>query len=99
MDKSAIIKALRDGAQSASNGVANAVVGDPVDILASGLRYVGVPVGERPLLGTEWLKSQGITPQVEEGLPSAIGLGLGQALGSAVYTPKMLSDTVRRAIK
>jgi len=36
---------------------------------------------------------------VEEGLPSAIGMGLGQALGNAAYTPKMLSDTVRRAIK
>ena len=99
MDKSGIIKALRDGAQSASNGVANAVVGEPVDILAAGLRYAGVPVGDRPMLGTEWLKGQGITPQVEEGLPSAIGLGLGQALGSAAYTPRALADAVRRAVK
>jgi hypothetical protein len=99
MDKQAIIKALRDGVQSTSNGVANAVVGEPVDILAAGLRYAGVPVGERPMLGTEWLKGQGITPQVDEGLPNAIGTGLGQAAGNAMFMPGKLSEVVRRAIK
>lgn len=99
MDKSAIIKALRDGAQSTSNGIANAVVGEPVDILASGLRYAGVPVGERPVFGTEWLKGQGITPQVDEGLPNAIGTGLGQAAGTMMIMPNKLSEVVRRAIK
>jgi hypothetical protein len=99
MDKQAIIKALRDGVQATSNGVANAVVGEPVDILASGLRYAGVPVGDKPMLGTQFLKSYGITPQVEEGLPNAIGTGLGMAAGNAMFTPKMLSDAVKRAIK
>jgi hypothetical protein len=97
--KSAIIQALRDGAQSASNGVAKSLMGDPVDGAAWLLRKAGVPVGDMPVGGTDWLTRQGITPQVEEGLPSAIGMGLGQALGNAAYTPKMLSDTVRRAIK
>ena len=99
MDKSGIIKALRDGAQSASNGVANAVVGEPVDGAAWLLRKAGLPIGDMPVGGTDWLKGQGITPQVEEGLPSAIGLGLGQALGSAAYTPRALADAVRRAVK
>lgn len=99
MDKSAIIKALRDGAQSTSNGIANAVVGEPVDILAAGLRYAGVPVGERPMLGTEWLKGQGITPQVDEGLPNAIGTGLGQAAGTMMLMPSKLGEVVKRAIK
>jgi hypothetical protein len=99
MDKKAIIKALRDGVQATSNGVANAVVGEPVDILASGLRYAGVPVGDKPMLGTEFLKSYGVTPQVDEGLPNAIGSGLGMAAGNAMFTPRMLSDAVKRAIK
>jgi hypothetical protein len=99
MDKQAIIKALRDGVQSTSNGVANGVVGDPVDILAAGLRYAGVPVGDKPVFGTEWLKSKGITPQVDEGLPNAIGTGLGQAAGTMMLMPARMSEVVKRAIK
>lgn len=99
MDKSAVIKALRDGVQATSNGIANSVVGDPVDILASGLRYAGVPVGNQPMGGTEWLKSKGITPQVDENLPSAIGTGLGQAAGNAMYMPSHLKGLIQNAIK
>lgn len=100
MDKSAIIKALREGAQSASNGVANAVVGEPVDILASGLRYAGLPVGNSPVGGTDWLMQKGITtPMDESSMPQMIGKGLGMAAGNAMYTPKMLTEAVKRAIK
>lgn len=100
MDKSTIIKALRDGAQAASNGVANSVVGEPVDILASGLRYAGVPVGNSPVGGTDWLMQQGITtPTDESSMPQMIGKGLGMAAGNAVYTPKLLSEAIKRAIK
>jgi hypothetical protein len=99
MDKSGIIKALRDGAQSASNGVANAVVGEPVDGAAWLLRKAGLPIGDMPVGGTDWLKGQGITPQVDEGLPNAIGTGLGQAAGNAMFMPGKLSEVVHRAIK
>jgi hypothetical protein len=99
MDKSSIIKALRDGVQATSNGVANSVVGDPVDILASGLRYVGGPVGDRPMGGTEWLKTGGFTPPVDEGLPSAIGSGLGQAVGTAAFMPSHLKGLIQNAMK
>ena len=99
MDKSSIIKALRDGAQATSNGIANAVVGEPVDILASGLRYAGVPVGNNPMGGTEWLKNAGFTPQVDEGLPSAIGSGLGQAVGTAAFMPSHLKGLIQNATK
>ena len=100
MDKQAIIKALRDGAQATSNGVANSIVGEPVDILASGLRYAGVPVGNRPAFGTEWLMEKGITtPTDETSVPQMIGKGLGMAAGNAMFTPKMLADAVKRAIK
>jgi hypothetical protein len=99
MDKQAIIKALRDGVQSTSNGVAKSVVGEPVDGAAWLLRKAGLPIGDQPVLGTDWLKSQGIMPDVDEGLPSAIGMGLGQALGGAAYMPRELAGAVRRAIK
>lgn len=99
MDKQALIKALRDGVQATSNGVANAAVGEPVDILASGLRYAGVPVGDKPMLGTEFLKSYGITPQVDEGLPNAIGTGLGQAAGTMMLMPGKMGEVVKRAMK
>lgn len=99
MDKQAIIKALRDGAQSASNGIANSVVGEPVDILASGLGYVGLPVGDRPMGGTEWLKDKGVVVPVEPGAAQVVGQGLGMAAGNAMFTPKMLADAVKRAVK
>lgn len=87
MDKSAIIRALRDGAQSASNGIANTVMGEPVDILASGLEYAGVPVGNAPVGGTQWLKDKGVVLPVEQGAPQIIGEGLGMAAGSVPFMP------------
>lgn len=99
MDKSAIIRALRDGAQSASNGIANSIAGEPVDILAAGLGYAGIPVGDRPVGGTQWLKDKGVVVPVEEGAPQIIGQGLGMAAGNAMFTPRMLADVVKRAIK
>lgn len=87
MDKSAIIKALRDGAQSASNGIANTVVGEPVDILAAGLEYAGVPVGNEPVGGTQWLKNKGIVAPVDPGAAQVIGQGLGMAAGSVPFMP------------
>lgn len=99
MDKSAIIKALRDGAQSASNGIANSTVGDGVDGIAYLLRSAGLPVGSAPVGGTDWLKGQGITPDVEDGLPKAIGSGLGQAAGAMMYMPNQLKNAIQQAIK
>jgi hypothetical protein len=100
MDKSAIIKALRDGAQSASNGVANTMVGDPVDILASGLRYAGVPVGDTPVGGTAWLAQQGLTAPVDEtSVPGMVGKGLGLAAGGMMFTPGKLKEVIQGYVK
>lgn len=99
MDKSAIIKALRDGAQSASNGIASSTIGDGVDGIAYLLRGAGVPVGNAPVGGTDWLKAQGITPNVDDGLPKAVGEGLGQAVGSMMYMPKQLKNVIQQVIK
>lgn len=100
MDKSAIIKALRDGTQAASNGIANSVVGQPVDLMASGLEYLGVPTGPAPVGGTQWLQNKGITRPIQDGgAPAFIGDVLGQTAGNFAYMPAQVSGMVAKAIK
>jgi hypothetical protein len=86
MDRTAIIKALRDTAQSASNAVATNVSG-PVDLLAAGLRKLGVPVPRNALGGSQWMADQGLTREVAMGAPRIIGETLGMA-GPAVLAGK-----------
>lgn len=76
MDKSAIIKALRNGAQAASNAVADQVA-FPVDAISSGLRGVGVAVPENPVMGSQWMRENGLTAQVEPGMANDIGYAAG----------------------
>lgn len=99
MDKDTIIKALRDGAQSTSNGIAHSAVGDNVDGLAWLLRKAGVPVGDMPMGGTDWLRAKGLTAPVEDGLPQAIGEGLGKSAGNMVLMPSQLKGIVQQAVK
>lgn len=100
MDKSAIIKALRDGAQATSNGIASSVLGQPIDLIASGLEYVGVPVGNAPVGGTQWLQNQGITRPIQDGgAPAFVGDILGQTAGNLAYAPAQVSGMVAKAIK
>jgi len=77
-----IIDALRNTAQSASNMVAeNASV--PVDTIAWALRKAGVPVGDKPVMGSDWMRDKGLTRPVEEGVTKMIGdtIGLVGPLG------------------
>jgi predicted GNAT family acetyltransferase len=77
-----IIDALRNTAQSASNMVAeNASV--PVDAIAWALRKAGVPVGDKPVMGSDWMRDKGLTRPVEEGVTKMIGdtIGLVGPLG------------------
>lgn len=100
MDKSAIIKALRDGTQAASNGIANSVVGVPVDLLASGLNAVGVPTGAAPMGGTQWLQNQGLTRPIQDGgAPAFIGDMVGQTAGNLAFMPSQVGGMVAKAIK
>lgn len=78
MDRKAIIKALRDTAQSASNAVASNVSG-PVDLLAAGLRGVGLPIPQNPVGGSQWMAEKGLTRDVEMGAPRIVGETLGMA--------------------
>lgn len=76
MDKDAIIKALRDTAQSASNTAASTVSG-PVDLVAGGLRKAGVPIPNDPIAGAQWMDDVGLTRKVDKGYPKAIGEAIG----------------------
>jgi len=76
MDKKALIKALRDTAQSASNTIARGVSA-PVDLIAAGLRKMGVPVPENALGGSRWMEDVGLTIPVQEGIPKTVGETFG----------------------
>jgi hypothetical protein len=76
MDKKALIKALRDTAQSASNTIASGVSA-PVDLIAAGLRKMGVPVPENALGGSRWMEDVGLTIPVQEGIPKTVGETFG----------------------
>lgn len=78
MDKTAIIKALRDTAQSASNTVAeNASI--PVDAIAWALRKAGAKI-DTPVGGSEWMAQKGLTAPVDQGLPKMAGEFLGNVV-------------------
>jgi hypothetical protein len=93
MDKrkrDAIVKALRDTAQSASNAIAANVSG-PIDLISMGLRTAGVPIPANAVGGSQWMADKGLTREVEMGAPRIIGETLGMA-GPAVavgYSPKI----------
>lgn len=78
MDKNAIIKALRDYAQATSNEVANTVAA-PIDIINAGLGYVGLGSNE-PVGGSAWMRKQGLTAPVPEGMAQTLGETTGLVL-------------------
>lgn len=82
MDKKALIKALRDTVQSASNTVASGVSA-PVDLIAAGLRKVGVPIPQAPVGGSQWMENMGLTVPVEDGIPKLAGETLGMIVPMA----------------
>jgi hypothetical protein len=73
--KSAIIDALRNGAQSASNNIAEGVSA-PVDGVAWAMRQAGIPV-EQPMFGSEFMREYGLTAPVEPGVSRAVGETIG----------------------
>jgi len=82
MDKKALIKALRDTVQSASNTVASGVSA-PVDLIAAGLRKVGMPIPQAPVGGSQWMENMGLTVPVEDGIPKLAGETLGMIVPMA----------------
>lgn len=76
MDKQAVINALRNTAQSASNTVAGGV-SSPVDMMAGGLRKTGLPIPSNPVGGSEWMGQQGLTRPVPDGMAKTAGEAIG----------------------
>lgn len=60
MDKSAIIKALRDGGQALSAGIADGAIGTNVDGIGSILRSAGMSIPDNPVGGSKWLREKGV---------------------------------------
>lgn len=84
--------------QSASNAVAGNVAG-PVDLIGMGLNKIGVPVGNAPIGGTEWMKSKGLIRDVEQGPARVLGETAG-LLGPTMLTqfaPQVAGGLLRGA--
>jgi len=79
MDKQAIIKALRDTAQSASNSVAE-TASAPIDAITWALRKAGLPVPENAVGSSDWMAQKGLTAPVEDGIPKMAGEVLGNVV-------------------
>jgi len=73
-----LAKALRE-AKSFLQGASNAAasnVSAPVDAIAWALRKAGVPVGDAPMGGSDWMRQKGLTAEA----PGASGL-IGESVG------------------
>ena len=88
MDKKAIIKALRDFGQSASNTAADTVA-VPVDLIAAGLRSGGLPIPSNPVGGSEWMAQNGLKVPVDPGMAKVAGeaVGMGIPVGMMAKYP------------
>jgi GNAT superfamily N-acetyltransferase len=75
--------ALMDFAQSASNAVAQGVSG-PVDLIAAGLRYAGLPVPRNALMSSEWMAERGLTRPVQQGAARVLGETAGMVAPTAI---------------
>jgi hypothetical protein len=88
--------AFRDVLQGASNGVASNLSA-PVDGINWLLRKAGLPMGDMPVGGSNWLRKQGLTADPEN---ANYGL-LGEALGgitpmlAAVKAPQIASGLLK----
>ena len=78
----ATLNALRGG-RDVLQGMSNAAAGAvsvPVDVLAWALRKAGVPVGDEPVGGSDWMKRKGLTREPENRVAGVIGESIGGVL-------------------
>ena len=96
MDKKAVINALRNTAQSASNTIAEGV-SSPVDLIASGLRKVGLPIPSNAVGGSEWMAQQGLTQPVPEGIAKTVGETAGLVVPAVGFSkPAQIAAALRQ---
>lgn len=94
MDKQAIIKALREGAQSVSAGIADGAIGNNVDVLSGALRFAGVPVPENAMGGKQWLRENGYVKD-NPGLQNDIARAVGEAPMTLLQVPASAGPMVK----
>lgn len=63
---------IRDCLQGASNSAA-ATVSGPVDGINWLLKKAGLPVSDKPVGGSEWMKETGLTQEPKNKLAAALG--------------------------
>ncbi len=88
-----IIDALRNTAQSASNNIAE-TASMPVDAIAWALRKAGVPIGDKPMMGSDWMREKGLTAPVQEGASKVVGdtIGMISPMGLSKQGAKAMID-------
>ena len=58
-------------------------VSAPIDLIAAGLRKVGMPIPQAPVGGSQWMENMGLTVPVEDGIPKLAGETLGMIVPMA----------------
>lgn len=89
---------LTDFTQGASNAVASNVSG-PVDLINSGLGYVGLPVSQKPFMGSAWMRERGLTADPQNKVAGLLGETAGMAgpILIANSAPKIASGLLTMA--
>lgn len=70
-----VVNSLRNFGQAASNNIAE-TVSMPIDAIAWALRKAGIPnsiVGDKPVMGSDWMAEKGFTRPTQEGVSKMAG--------------------------
>lgn len=91
--------ALRNFGQAASNNIAE-TVSTPIDAIAWALRKAGVPVGDAPVMGSEWMAQKGLTRPTQEGVSKMAGdfVGLVSPLAFEKQVASKLAGALRNGL-
>lgn len=97
-----IASALRNFGQAASNSVAE-TVSAPVDAIAWALRKAGVPnsiVGDKPVMGSDWMAEKGFTRPTQEGVSKMAGdfVGMVSPLAFEKSVATQLAGALRNGL-
>lgn len=95
MDKSAIIKALRDGGQAMSAGLADGAVGGLVDAVGDGMRYVGMPIPDNPVGGSKWMRQNGVVVDAPSNPLTEIAYAAGYAPTQLMQLPQTAGPMIQ----
>jgi hypothetical protein len=87
---------LSDTAQGASNAVASNVSA-PVDAIAWLLRNAGVPVGDAPVGGSDWMAQKGLTRRPTNRIAGLVGetLGMTGPMVAAAKAPQIAGGLLK----